>query len=270
LPREVGAGPVGLSGLDEREGTSGSGVELPSTHSDPGGLVAYRNAPLSELGRLRLARVIVEQGWPVARAAERFQVSRPTAHRWAQRCRDQDRRQWLTGPAAPPQPAPDPGTAGRSDRPPALQATTRAGADRPPLGLATSTVPTILVRCRIGRLAQLDRATGQPVRRYEHSQPGALVHIDVKQLGNISAGGGHRLLGRAAGRRNRQADRASGQRSRHHHPLIGQGLSTPPSMTTPGWPMARSTPMRPARPRLGSLAERTPGSLHAAWSSSGS
>jgi transposase len=50
--------------------------------------VAHRNAPLSELGRLRLARAIVDQGWPVTRAAERFQLSRPTAHRWATRYRD--------------------------------------------------------------------------------------------------------------------------------------------------------------------------------------
>jgi transposase InsO family protein len=50
--------------------------------------VPHRNAPLSELGRLRLARVVVEQGWPVARAAERFLVSRPTAQRWAARYRD--------------------------------------------------------------------------------------------------------------------------------------------------------------------------------------
>jgi hypothetical protein len=26
----------------------------------------HRNAPLSELGRLRLARCVVDQGWPVA------------------------------------------------------------------------------------------------------------------------------------------------------------------------------------------------------------
>jgi transposase-like protein len=64
-------------------------------------LVVHPNAPLSELGRLRLARAIVDQGWPVARAAERFQVSRPTAQRWATRYRDQ-------GPA---------GMADRSSRP---------------------------------------------------------------------------------------------------------------------------------------------------------
>jgi hypothetical protein len=32
------------------------------------------NAPLSELGRLRLARCVVDGRWPVRRAAERFQV----------------------------------------------------------------------------------------------------------------------------------------------------------------------------------------------------
>ena len=63
--------------------------------------MAHRNAPLTELGRLRLARCIVDQGWPEARAAERFQVSRPTAHRWAQRYQEQ-------GPA---------GMADRSSRP---------------------------------------------------------------------------------------------------------------------------------------------------------
>ena len=54
----------------------------------------------AELGRLRLARLIVEQGWPVARAAERFQVSRTTAHRWAGRYRDGAWSGWPIGPAA--------------------------------------------------------------------------------------------------------------------------------------------------------------------------
>jgi transposase InsO family protein len=94
----------------------------------------------------------------------------------------------------------------------------------PQVGLAASTVHRILARCRISRLAWLDRATGKPVRRYEHPHPGALVHIDVKKLGNIPAGGGHRFLGRQAGKRNRQADRSSGRRSRHHHPLTGHSF----------------------------------------------
>jgi len=51
--------------------------------------VSHRNASLSELGRLRLARCVVEDRWPLRRAAERFQVSATTAKRWADRYRDQ-------------------------------------------------------------------------------------------------------------------------------------------------------------------------------------
>ncbi|MGO9654549.1 leucine zipper domain-containing protein, partial [Mycobacterium sp.] len=49
--------------------------------------MSHRNAPLSETGRLRLARCVVEDGWPLRRAAERFQVSVTTAARWAGRYR---------------------------------------------------------------------------------------------------------------------------------------------------------------------------------------
>ena len=47
----------------------------------------HRNAPLTETGRLRLARCVVEDNWPLRRAAERFQVSPTTAQRWADRYR---------------------------------------------------------------------------------------------------------------------------------------------------------------------------------------
>ncbi|MGW0565159.1 IS481 family transposase, partial [Streptomyces sp. NPDC003016] len=48
-----------------------------------------------------------------------------------------------------------------------------------------------------------DRATGRTIRRYEHAAPGDLVHVDIKKLGNIPHGGGHKVLGRQAGRKNR-------------------------------------------------------------------
>ncbi len=37
--------------------------------------------------------------------------------------------------------------------------------------------------------------------RYEHPAPGDLVHVDVKKLGRIPDGGGHRVHGRAKGNR---------------------------------------------------------------------
>jgi hypothetical protein len=49
--------------------------------------VSHRNAPLSETGRLRLARCVVEDHWPLRRAAERFQVAVTTARRWSDRYR---------------------------------------------------------------------------------------------------------------------------------------------------------------------------------------
>ncbi|MEV5150197.1 IS481 family transposase, partial [Streptomyces sp. NPDC052727] len=70
-------------------------------------------------------------------------------------------------------------------------------------GIAASTAHRILVRHGLPPLAATDRATGEPVRRYERARPGELVHIDVKKLGRIPDGGGHRTQGRAEGRRNR-------------------------------------------------------------------
>jgi transposase len=47
--------------------------------------VVHANALLTPRGRLALARCIVEDGWSLRRAAERFQVSHNTARRWAAR-----------------------------------------------------------------------------------------------------------------------------------------------------------------------------------------
>jgi transposase InsO family protein len=170
--------------------------------------VVHRNAPLTETGRLRLARCIVDNGWPIARAAERFPVARTTATKWSERYRE-------LGPA---------GMADRSSRPHRSPRRTpqpvvrkivhlrwkqRLGpvAIAARVGLAASTVHRILVACRINRLWHVDRATGEPIRRYEMTHPGELVHVDVKKLGNIPDGGGWRVHGRATGTRNSQAHR---------------------------------------------------------------
>jgi transposase InsO family protein len=62
--------------------------------------------------------------------------------------------------------------------------------------MPTSTVSVVPMRAGLGRLSRLDPPG--PVRRYERSRPGELIHIDVKKLGWIgSHGAGHRMLGRA-------------------------------------------------------------------------
>ncbi|RKS80577.1 transposase IS481 family protein, partial [Motilibacter peucedani] len=168
----------------------------------------HRNAPLTELGRLRLARSIVEDGWPIAHAAARFQVSRPTATRWAERYREQGAagmRDRSSRPRHSPRRTPQPVVRKIVH----LRWKQRLGpvAIAGKVGLAPSTVHRILVTCRINRLWHVDRVTGQPIRRYDMERAGELVHVDVKKLGNIPDGGGWRYLGREQGERNSHAHR---------------------------------------------------------------
>ncbi|UGQ09743.1 IS481 family transposase [Yinghuangia sp. ASG 101] len=163
----------------------------------------HRNAPLSETGRLRLARCIVVDGWPPRRAAERFQVSHTTARRWAARYREHGEagmRDRSSRPHASPRRTPT-----RTERRIVkVRVLKRWGPARIAylLRLNPSTVHRVLTRYRLARLAHLDRTTGRPVRRYERAAPGELVHVDIKKLGRIPDGGGHRALGRAAGKPN--------------------------------------------------------------------
>src|SRR5690349_16729807 len=93
-------------------------------------------------------------------------------------------------------------------------------ADR--VGLAPSTVHKVLVRCRLNRLTHVDRATGEPIRRYEHAHPGSLIHVDVKKLGNIPDGGGWRYVGRQSGEHNRIATKArTGTKNAYYGPKVG-------------------------------------------------
>jgi transposase len=47
--------------------------------------MSHANAALTPRQRLRAARLIVDQGWPVAQAAKAFNCAWPTANRWAER-----------------------------------------------------------------------------------------------------------------------------------------------------------------------------------------
>jgi transposase InsO family protein len=66
------------------------------------------------------------------------------------------------------------------------------------LEMALSTVSGILTRVGMGRLGRLGL---EPAVRYERERPGELIHIDVKKLGRIQGGAGHRISGSAGRRR---------------------------------------------------------------------
>ncbi|MEV6624010.1 IS481 family transposase [Amycolatopsis sp. NPDC051106] len=170
--------------------------------------MTHANAPLTATGRLRLARCVVEDRWPLRRAAERFQVSVSTAARWAGRYRDLGEA-GMTDRSSRPVTSPNRTPTRTERRIIKVRVLRRWGPARIAylLGLNPSTVHRVLVRYRLARLRHLDRATGRVVRRYEHPAPGDLVHVDIKKLGNIPDGGGHKVLGRAVGERNSNAHR---------------------------------------------------------------
>jgi hypothetical protein len=153
---------------------------------------------------LRVARLIVDQGWPVSRAAEQFNCSWPTAKRWAERYAAMGEAGMIDRSLSPHRVA---------NRTPQhlvrkvvhLRWKQRLGpvAIGAKLAMPASTVHAILVRCRLNRLHHVDKRTGEVIRRYEHDRPGAMIHVDVKKLGNIPNGGGWRYVGKQLGHRNR-------------------------------------------------------------------
>jgi transposase InsO family protein len=59
--------------------------------------------------------------------------------------------------------------------------------------MAPSTVSGILTRIGMGRLGRIGL---EPAQRYERERPGELIHVDVKRLGRIQGGAGHRVSGK--------------------------------------------------------------------------
>ena len=166
----------------------------------------HRNAPLTATGRLRLARCVVEDNWPLRRAAERFQVSPTTAQRWAERYR-QFGEAGMSDRSSRPRTSPRRTPTRTERRIIKVRVLRRWGPARIAhlLHLVPSTVHRVLTRFGLARLTHLDRATGRVIRRYERERPGELVHVDIKKLGNIPDGGGHKVLGRQAGRAKRSS-----------------------------------------------------------------
>lgn len=162
--------------------------------------MSHRNARLTVFGR----RLLVERvcsGRPVAHVAAEMGISRATAHKWMRRWRAEGEA-GLHDRSSRPRTTPHRTPADIEARVCDLRRARKLGPARigPVLGLPASTVQRILARHGLNRLAWLDRPTGTLIRRYERDRPGELIHVDVKKLGRIPDGGGHRVLGRDAGR----------------------------------------------------------------------
>jgi transposase InsO family protein len=183
--------------------------------------MSHANAALTPKTRLKLARMVVEDGWSIPQAARRYEVCYRTAQRWVRRYVEMGEA-GMADRSSRPHCSPN-----RTPRPVVKQIVALRWRKRwgpvvigHRLGVPTSTVHAVLTRCRLNRLSHIDRRTGEPVRRYEHQTPGALIHVDVKKLGNIPDGGGWRYVGRLQGDRNRAATTPQG-RNVFNQPKMG-------------------------------------------------
>ena len=185
--------------------------------------MSHANAALTPRARLRLAQLVVDSGWTYAAAAKMFMVAPRTAKKWADRFRTE-------GAAGMVDRSSRPHTSPAKTSPEVVRRIVRVRWRRRlgpvqiagQLAMPASTVHAVLTRCRINRLSHIDRVTGEPLRRYEHAHPGALIHVDVTKFGNIPDGGGHKFLDRRQSKINAiQTARRTGERGKDSHPRIG-------------------------------------------------
>jgi len=164
----------------------------------------HANAKLGPKGRLVICRRVLEERWSLTQAAEAAGVSERTAGKWVRRYRADGAAGLLDRSSAPRRVH----NATPPDRVEAIAALRRLRLTGPEiaeiLGMATSTVSAVLKRVGLGKLSRLELA--EPICRYERSRPGELIHIDVKKLGRIEGGAGHRFLSRQARRNPERRD----------------------------------------------------------------
>src|SRR5437764_4798480 len=142
--------------------------------------------------RLAIDRV-EREGWTLAAAAEAAGVSVRTVAKWGRRYREEG-EQGLFDRCSAPGSVPLRTDELRIAVISGLRRLRMTGAEiAETLAMPISTVSGVLTRIGLGKLWRLEPL--EPPNRYERKRPGELVHVDVKKLGRISGGAGHRVTG---------------------------------------------------------------------------
>jgi transposase InsO family protein len=157
----------------------------------------HPNAVLTPRGRARVFEA-VEAGMTVSAACEGAGISRRCYYRWLPRWRA-ERGEGLADRSSRPRRGAFRLSLPQEAHIAAIRRATGWGADRLGawLGLPASTVQRSLRR---QGLIERQRER-EPVVRYEHEEPGSLIHLDTKKLGRIVGGPGHRATGDRTRRR---------------------------------------------------------------------
>jgi transposase InsO family protein len=154
----------------------------------------HANARTCPKSRRLLVRRVRDRGWSVMAAAEAAGISERSAYRWLRRFREEGEA-GLCDRSSAPKRVPHKTPAERVEAIEALRRLRMTGAEIAELlRMPISTVSAWLKRIGLGRRSRLEPP--EPPNRYELARPGQLVHVDVKKLGRIERGAGHRVTGR--------------------------------------------------------------------------
>ena len=184
--------------------------------------MSHGSARLTVHGR----RLIVQRhqaGWPKAHIAAARGISRKCVTTWVERY-DLEGEAGLVTRSSRPHTMPNRTSDEVEAKVLAARVEHREGPDvlGPRVGVPARTVSRILRRHGVPYLHECDPITGEVIRsskqtalRYERERPGELVHMDVKKIGRIPAGGGWRVHGRGIPR-----DRVNGPGYDYVHSLV--------------------------------------------------
>ena len=181
--------------------------------------MAHRNARLTVHGRRLIVERVLSQGRTRAHVAAEMGVSRQCVSHWISRYLTEG-EDGLRDRSSRPHSCPTRVPAQVEAKVLAVREQQRQGQDRigAQLGLSARTVSRILRRHRVPYLRELDPLTGAVIRaskttavRYQRGRPGELVHMDVKKIGRIPAGGGWKAHGRAAQEQTRDRSTKTGR-----------------------------------------------------------
>ena len=159
----------------------------------------HRRARTTPESRALLARRVFEEGWSRRRAGRAFGITLPTVRKWLAR--------WEMEGAA--------GLRDRSSRPQRSPLRIRARDRQRIVDLRRQKRTAVAIaqitgisRATVGRVLRSERLSRwkslfprEPDRRYEKAAPGELLHLDIKKLGRIVGGPGHRVTGDRRGQR---------------------------------------------------------------------
>jgi len=168
--------------------------------------VTHRNAPLTPEGRRR-ACVEVDRGRPICHVAAEFRIARQTLGKWHARWVESG-QEGLEDRSSEPESSPSRTPVEVEDLIERLRREYKIG----PVQLAgklraagysvpASTIHRVLVRRGINHLRDIapdGQDLREPAHRYEWARPGDMIHVDVKKVGRIPDGGGHRVHGRGS------------------------------------------------------------------------